>query len=310
MQRVAVPLKAMGATITSEGEDGLPLTVRGGALRAFSYHTPVASAQIKAALLFAGVSGNVPVTVSEPAKSRDHSERLFAHLGFDVHTHGTTVELRGVPESWPAVPNFSLEIPGDASSSAFLVGAATLADGGEILLRSVGVNPTRTGFLEVLTRMGGHVHRLDERDVCGEPVADLVVRPATLRGVTVGPNEIPALIDEIPMLAVLASRAEGESRFREVGELRVKESDRLGLLAENLRAIGVRAAVEDNDLVVVGSDQPPRGRVETGGDHRLGMAFAVLGTTAGGTVELSETRSAAVSYPDFFSDLTHIGSHE
>jgi 3-phosphoshikimate 1-carboxyvinyltransferase len=306
MRRVTTPLRAMGARIEEEAGDGLPLSIRGGRLRPFSYHTPVASAQLKTALLLAGVTGGVPVTVSEPVRSRDHTERLFTHLGFDLTARGTSVTLTGPGERWPRLPPFELDVPGDASSAAFLVGAALLARRGELQLQAVGVNPTRTGYLEVLSRMGGTVEREAEHETAGEPVADLVIRPAALRATEVPAEEIPRLIDEIPLLAVAASRAEGETWFHSVGELRLKESDRLGLLAANLRAVGAEAEVEGDDLLVRGSDRPPRGQVETAGDHRLAMAFAVLGTLPGARVALSETASAAVSYPDFFQDLARI----
>ena len=308
MRRVTEPLTAMGARVEEEAGDGLPLRIEGGNLRSLDYRTPVASAQVKAAILFAGVSGGVPVTVSEPAQSRDHSERMLEFLGFDIHTVGTTVELRGPPNRWPSLRDFELEVPGDPSSAAFLVGAAVLAEDGELVVADVGVNPTRTGFLDVLDRMGGRVDRSGERLAGNEPVADLVVRPSRLRGVEVTADEIPSLIDEIPLLAVLASRAEGETHFRSVGELRVKESDRLGLIAENLRAVGVNAAVQGEDLFVEGREEPPQGRVETALDHRLAMAFAVLGTVPGAKVELSELASAAVSYPNFQSDLARAGN--
>jgi 3-phosphoshikimate 1-carboxyvinyltransferase len=303
MRRVTTPLRAMGAVVEEEAGDALPLRVSGGQLRPFSYHTPVASAQLKSAILFAGVSGGVPVTVSEPVRSRDHTERMFRHLGFDLRVSGTTVVLEGTGDRWPRLPDFELEVPGDASSAAYLVGAALLADEGELLVERVGVNPTRVGFLEVIGRMGGRVEQTGRRDVSGEPVADLLVRPGTLAATDVGADEIPSLIDEVPLLAVLAARAEGETRFRSVGELRVKESDRLGLIAGNLRAVGVDAAVDGDDLVVVGGDAPPRGAVETARDHRLTMAFAVLGSVPGADVRLSETASAGVSYPGFWDDL-------
>ncbi len=306
MRRVTTPLRAMGAVIEEEAGDGLPVRIRGGRLRPFSYHTPVASAQLKTALLLAGITGGVPVTVSEPARSRDHTERLLAYLGFDLTVRGTSVTLAGPGERWPRLAPFELDVPGDASSAAFLVGAALLAQRGELRIQAVGVNPTRTGYLEVLGRMGGTVEREAEREAAGEPVADLVIRPAALRAAEVLAQEIPSLIDEIPLLAVVASRAEGETRFRSVGELRVKESDRLGLLAANLRALGAEAEVEGDDLLVQGCERPPCGRVDTGGDHRLAMAFAVLGTLPGAQVELSERASAAVSYPDFFQDLARI----
>ncbi|MGH7531085.1 MAG: 3-phosphoshikimate 1-carboxyvinyltransferase, partial [Gemmatimonadales bacterium] len=192
-------------------------------------------------------------------------------------------------------------------SAAFLVAAAVLADGGELCIENVGVNPTRTGALVVLERMGARVERINLRDAAGEPVADLIARPATdLRGTEVTAAEIPTLVDEVPMLAVLASRAPGETVFREVGELRVKESNRLELVAANLRAVGVQAEVQGNDLVVEGGAEPPRGRVDTAHDHRLAMAFAVLGTLPGADVRLSEKRSVAISYPAFFHDLARI----
>jgi 3-phosphoshikimate 1-carboxyvinyltransferase len=309
MRRITAPLRAMGAAVEEERGEGLPLRIRGGGLRPFTYHTPVASAQLKSALLLAGVSGDVPVTVSEPVRSRDHTERLFAHLGFDLRVSGTTVKLGGLGDRWPRLPPLELEIPGDPSSAAYLVGAAILAQGGELVLESVGVNPTRTGFLTVLARMGAVVEQRRVREAAGEPVADLVVRPARLRSTEVSAAEIPGLIDEVPLLAVLAARAEGVTRFRSVGELRVKESDRLGLVARNLRALGQRAEVDGEDLVVVGHAEPPRGPVDTAGDHRLTMAFAVLGTSSDAAVELSETASAGVSYPRFFQDLERVRQH-
>lgn len=261
---------------------------------------------MKSALLFAGLTGGVPVEIREPYRSRDHTERLFAHLGLQIHDH------RGAIVYEPTVrltdcPPVRLAVPGDVSSAAFLVAAAILAEGGELAVEQVGVNPTRTGFLVVLERMGASVERVNLRDEGGEPVADLVVRPApALRSTEVSAAEVPTLVDEVPVLAVVASRAAGETVFRDVGELRVKESNRLKLIAANLRAVGVAAEARGNDLHVLGTDQPPRGRVETAGDHRLAMAFAVLGTIRGSAVRLSERQSVAVSYPTFFRDLTRM----
>jgi len=299
MRRVTEPLKAMGADIKEQG-DGLPLTIRGGKLRSLAYTTPVASAQVKSALLLAALTGNVPVTIREPYRSRDHTERLFAHLGLGIHERNGAIVFE---PSQSNIPTFQLSVPGDPSSAAFLVAAAILADEGELLIENVGVNPTRTGFIVVLERMGAHVERVNLRDEGGEPVADLVVRPAPLRATEVTAAEIPALVDEVPVLAVLASRARGSTVFREVGELRVKESNRLELVAANLRGLGVRAEVLGNDLHVEGTEKPPRGRVDTASDHRLAMAFAVLGTVKGAAVRLSEKKSVAISYPDFFRDL-------
>ena len=300
MRRVTEPLKQMGADIKEKG-DGLPLTIRGGTLRGLMYTSPVASAQVKSALLFAGLTGQVPVTIREPYRSRDHTERLLAHLGLGVHERDGAIVYQ--PGSASTVPGFQLSVPGDISSAAFLMAAVVLADQGELVVENVGVNPTRTGFLVVLERMGAHIERVNLRDEGGEPVADLVVRPATLRGTEVSAAEIPTLVDEVPVLAVLASRASGDSVFREVGELRVKESNRLELIAANLRVVGAKAEARGNDLYVTGNARAPQGRVETASDHRLAMAFAVLGTLAGSNVQLSEKKSVAISYPNFFRDL-------
>jgi 3-phosphoshikimate 1-carboxyvinyltransferase len=198
---------------------------------------------------------------------------------------------------------FDLEVPGDPSSAAFLIGAALLADGGTLEVTGVGLNPTRTGFLRVLERMGARLSVTPRGERAGEPVGDLVAQPGPLRATTVGAEEIPGLIDEVPILAVLASRARGETRFHEVGELRVKESDRLGLLAENLRTLGGRAAVEGNTLVVEGDGEPPRGTVRTAADHRLAMAFAALRAVPGARVRIDDRACAEVSYPGFWDAL-------
>jgi 3-phosphoshikimate 1-carboxyvinyltransferase len=312
MRRVTEPLKEMGAWIQESG-DTLPVTIRGGRLRGLTYTSPVASAQVKSAILFAALTGHVPVTIREPYRSRDHTERLFAHLGLGIHeTDGAivfepAVQLAGRFASLRAsCPAVRLTVPGDPSSAAFMVCAAVLADQGELTIDNVGVNPTRTGFLVVLERMGAHVDRVNLRDEGGEPVADLLVRPAALNGTEVSAAEIPTLVDEVPVLAVLASRARGSTVFREVGELRVKESNRLELIASNLRALGVKAEVQGNDLHVEGTERAPRGNIETAKDHRLAMAFAVLGTVEGARVTLSERKSVAISYPEFFRDLRRI----
>lgn len=306
MRRVTEPLRSMGAEIHDQGNGSLPLTIRGGRLRALTYTTPVASAQIKSALLFAGLTGNVRVTIREPYRSRDHTERLLVHLGLGLHEREGAIVFE--PGTRSTVPSFGLSVPGDASSAAFLVAAAVLAEGGELVVEHVGVNPTRTGFLVVLERMGAHVERVNLRDEGGEPVADLIARPAALRGTVVTAGEVPTLVDEVPVLAVLASRVTGggETLFREVGELRVKESNRLELIAANLRAVGVEAEARGNDLHVRGNHKPPRGSIDTARDHRIAMAFAVLGTVPGADVRLSERGSVAISYPRFFTDLRRI----
>lgn len=306
MRRVTEPLAAMGARFEFPSPDRLPFAIRGGSLSPIAWRLPVSSAQIKGCLLFAGLASGQEVALFEPnGRSRDHSERLLRAFGFAVLED---------PEGWirfaptGRLTAFESTVPGDPSSAAFLVGAALLADGGVLRIEAVGLNPTRTGFLRVIERMGGSVLAERSRDEAGEPVGDLVVRPSSLGATTVTAGEIPALIDEIPLLAVLASRARGETRFHEVGELRIKESDRLGLLAANLRAVGVEAAAEGDVLSVVGRDAPPAGRIRTEGDHRLAMAFAVLGTVKGAKIRVDNMECAAVSFPGFANALRGINA--
>ncbi len=303
MRRVTSPLSRMGAWFEESRGDGLPLTIRGGRLEPLRYEMPVSSAQIKSALLLAGLAGSVEVDVREPhGRSRDHTERLLRAFGFSVAEDDGWIEFRPGGQIVP----FELQVPGDPSSAAFLTGTAILADGGELRIARVGVNPTRTGFLTVLRRMGALVSVEELTDHFGEPVADLIVRPSVLRGTEVPAIEIPALIDEIPLLAVLASRAQGVTVFRDVGELRVKESDRLSLIVENLRAVGGRAEVSGDDLIVEGVVARPAGRVRSAGDHRLAMAFAVMGTIDGARVRVDGMACAAVSFPRFPETLRGI----
>jgi 3-phosphoshikimate 1-carboxyvinyltransferase len=304
MRRVTGPLSTMGARFDAAADDGLPLTIRGGALRPLRYELPVASAQIKSALLLAGLAGDVDVEIGETrGRSRDHTERFLRAFGYPVAVKDGWVAFRPGGRVEP----FELQVPGDPSSAAFLAGAAILAEDGELRISGVGVNPTRIGFLAVLERMGAAVAIDGVTEHVGEPVGDLVVRPAALGGTEVAAEEVPSLIDEIPLLAALASRARGSTVFRDVGELRVKESDRLSLIAENLRAVGGRAEVSGDDLVVEGVTSPPAGFVRSAGDHRIAMAFAVLGTIPGARVRVDDMACAAVSFPRFPETLRSLG---
>jgi 3-phosphoshikimate 1-carboxyvinyltransferase len=303
MRRVIDPLGRMGARFGPPDAERLPFQLQGGALRPLRYDLPVSSAQVKSALLLAGACGQVAVSLREPqGRSRDHTERMLRALGFGIAERDGRLEL----EHWGRFEAFDIDIPGDPSSAAFLIGAAVLAESGAVTLPEIGLNPTRTGFLAVLERMGASVTTADRDERMGEPTGTLVARPASLRGTTVGADEIPGLVDEIPLLAVLAARAQGETRFHSVGELRVKESDRLGLIASNLRALGQHAAVDGDDLVIEGRVTPPRGRVRTDGDHRIAMAFRVLGTVPGARVAIDDMACADVSFPGFLNALASI----
>ncbi len=297
MRRVTQPLSRMGARFIEHAGNGLPLTVRGGRLAPLRYEMPVSSAQIKSALLLAGLAAGVPVSVQEPnGRSRDHTERLLRNFGYQVEDREDGwIHFEPTGRLEP----FQMQIPGDPSSAVFPVAAAVLAERGELRIAGVCLNPTRTGFLHVLARMGAPLEVDGVEEQSGELVGDLVARPAALRATVVEPSEIPGLIDEIPMLAALATRARGTTVFRQVGELRVKESDRLGLLARNIRALGGTAEVQGDDLYVTGGEAPPRGRVVTEADHRIAMAFAVLGTVPGARVQVDNLACASVSYPGF-----------
>ncbi len=304
MARVTEPLRKMGARITASAGERLPLAISGGALQPLEWRSPVASAQVKTCLFLAGLAGGVRVSVTEPVTSRDHSERLLRLLGVRVDVDDTTVTVHPAE----TIPAFDGEIPGDISSAAYMIAAGVLAESGELTVRNVGLNPTRAGFLRALERMGAKVEVVDRWMSLGEPAGTLVARPAPLQPVVVEAAEIPSMVDEVPLLACLASRAEQgwTSVFRGVGELRVKESDRLALVASNLSALGVAAHTEGDTLLVEGSDRPPRGRVVTAGDHRLAMAFAVLKTVPGAEVELDDTGCVGISYPDFFRDYARV----
>jgi 3-phosphoshikimate 1-carboxyvinyltransferase len=305
MRRVTGPLAAAGARFVElASPDRLPIAVDGRALDAIEHDSPHASAQIKSAILLAGLAAGSPVRVTEPWRSRDHSERMLAAMGATLRVSETPDERNQIVLApTERLDPIDIVVPGDFSSAAFLLAASILSKDVPVRIEGVGVNPTRIGLLDVLTRMGAIVLMDRQRDAAGEPVADLVVHPASLRGTTVDAREIPSLIDEIPALAILAARAEGETRIRGAAELRVKESDRLQSLATNLRAIGVRTEEQPDGLLIDGTNAPLRGRVRTLGDHRIAMAFGVLGALPGNHIEVDDPAAASVSFPAFWSLL-------
>lgn len=309
MRRITEPLERMGARFREAGApDRLPIEVIGGPLHAIDYASPRASAQIKSAVLLAGLGAGVPVSVRETALSRDHTERILTALGETVETEDADggVRIRLSP-SGRALPPLDVDVPGDPSSAAFLVALALLADGGALRIRNVCVNPTRTGFLRLVERMGARIAMEDARVAGGEPVADLVVRPALLGGIEVGGDEVPDAIDEIPMLAVLAARAEGETRITGAGELRIKETDRVAAVVGNLRRLGVDAEELEDGMLVRGTERPLAGRVETFDDHRIAMAFGVLGAQPGNAIEIDRPDCVDVSFPGFWELLRRVG---
>lgn len=304
MRRVTEPLALMGGRFVEEDGDGLPLVIYGGPLGGLAgFESPNSSAQVKTALILAGYVAGVPVSLREPVLSRDHTERMFRALGqrLEIAPGG---DLRFQPTS--DLHSFEVTVPGDMSSAAFMISAALMADNVELMIEGVGFNPTRTGFLRVIERMGASVEVLSEGEELGEPVADLLIKSSQLRGAMVAAEEVPSLIDEIPILAILAARAEGETTFEGLGELRFKESDRLGMLADNLVGIGVEARAEEDNLTVVGNSSRLSGLIDTHHDHRVAMAFSVLNRLPGVELTLSETASPLVSYPMFYQHLDSV----
>ncbi|MBC7564070.1 MAG: 3-phosphoshikimate 1-carboxyvinyltransferase [Gemmatimonadaceae bacterium] len=302
MRRIARPLTQMGAAFSFAADDGLPMTVQGGELRDIAWVSPTASAQVKSAILLAALVAGVSARVQEPTRSRDHTERMLAALGAPITVTDDAVLLDPVGQLAPLM----FEVPGDPSSALFLIASAVLR-GQPIEVRNVGVNDTRSGALAVLMRMGVALTLVNARDVGGEPVADIHVAPcAGLRGVTIGGDEIPALIDEIPMLACLAACAVGETRITDAAELRVKESDRITAVVSNLRAIGAVADELPDGLVIDGRESTLKGSVLTHADHRIAMAFGVLGAMRGNEVTLDDPQCVDVSFPGFWQALTEL----
>ena len=311
MRRIAGPLRRMGAAVEFLERPGvLPMSVAGGALRAIKHDGRVASAQVKSAILLAAVGAGVPVEVREPRRSRDHSERMLEAMGVPVREGWRDGAWAVWIEDSPRrLAPLEMDVPGDFSSAAFFLAWAALAAGTRPLaIRGVGLNATRTGFLAVLERMGVEVEAVMREGGGGEPAGDLRAGSpgGGLRGVEVGGGEVTAMIDEVPALAVLAARAGGETRITGAAELRVKESDRLAALAENLREIGVRVEELSDGLVIEGTRRPLAGRVQCFHDHRIAMAFGVLGASPGCDIAVDDPAVAGVSFPGFWNLLARL----
>ncbi|MBU2789972.1 3-phosphoshikimate 1-carboxyvinyltransferase [Acidithiobacillus caldus] len=293
MGRVLVPLAQMGAAI--EAEDGrAPLHIHGRSLQGIHYDLPVASAQVKSAILLAGLYATGDTCVREPAPTRDHSERMLQGFGQPVRVEGAQRCLRSVGH----LRGQSLRVPGDISSAAFFLLGASIAPKSDLLLEGVGINPTRTGIVEILTRMGARIDLLRLREVGGEPVADLRVRYAQLRGIDIPTRLVPLAIDEFPAIFIAAAAAEGVTRIRGAEELRVKESDRIAVMAAGLRTLGI-AVEELADGAIIHGGVLVGGEVASHGDHRIAMAFAMAGLVARESVRITDCTNVATSFPNF-----------
>jgi 3-phosphoshikimate 1-carboxyvinyltransferase len=305
MRRIAEPLRLMGAEVLG---DRPPITIRGTEnLKGISYATPVASAQIKSCVLLAALRASGTTRVTEPSPSRDHTERMLRALGVDLQTEGTTCSLEG----GQSIPGFEICIPGDISSAAFFMVAALIGPGSRVKFEKVGVNPTRTGLFDVLEMCGANVEIEPLGEELGEPRANVVAESSSgLRPFEISGALVPRLIDEIPVLAVLASQIEGTSVIRDARELRVKESDRIRLVAEGLRSMGAHVEEFDDGLAVTGPARLAGARIDAAHDHRIAMAFAIAGLIASEETEIHGEEAIATSYPTFLSDLDRLTSGE
>ena len=303
MKRIMTPLLSMGADITSiRGNNCVPLRIAGHPLKGIHYDSPVASAQVKSCVLLAGMYSDSITSVTEPVLSRNHTELMLNYFGAKVTSQGTTASIQPEPELYAR----EITVPGDISSAAYFIAAGLLMPGSEILLKNVGINPTRDGLLRVCEAMGADITALN---VCteGEPTADLLVRSSTLHGTTVEGEIIPTLIDEIPMIAVMAAFAQGTTVIRDAQELKVKESDRIAVMAENLSLMGVDITPTEDGMIIHGGKPLHGAVIDSRLDHRIAMSFAVAGLLCDGPLSIKGGDCVNISYPEFYEDLYSLG---
>ncbi len=300
MGRIITPLSKMGAKITSLKENGCaPLKIEGSSLKGIDYLSPVASAQVKSAILFAGLYADGKTSVTEPALSRNHSELMLCYFGVPITSEGTTATI---------FPTKNLEgqqvfVPGDISSAAYFMAAGLIVPNSCITIKNVGINPTRDGMIQVCKQMGGNVVLENERIVSGEPVADITVRTSSLKGMTIGGTLIPTLIDEIPIIAILACFADGDTIIKDASELKVKESNRIDVMVENLLAMGADIEATEDGMIIHGGKPLHGAFIKSYDDHRIAMSFAIASLAADGETTIDHPDCVTISYPNFYSDL-------
>ena len=303
MKRIMTPLQSMGADIVSiKGNGCAPLRITGKPLQAVHYQSPVASAQVKSCVLLAGMYADGITRVTEPVLSRNHTEIMLNYLGARVTSQGTTASIE--PE--PVLRAREIQVPGDISSAAYFIAAGLLTPDSQILLRNVGINPTRDGILKVCRAMGADITLLHVNEE-GEPVADLLIRSSQLHGTTVEGSIIPTLIDEIPMIAVMAAFAESTTVIRDAAELKVKESDRIAVVTEGLRRMGADIQPTEDGMIIHGGKPLQGAKINSYLDHRIAMSFAVAGTICDGTMDIVGGDCVNISYPKFYKDLYSLG---
>ena len=303
MKRIMEPLSLMGADITSIHEnDCAPLRIVGSPLHGIHYHSKVASAQVKSCVLLAGLYADCPTSVTEPELSRNHTELMLRGFGANVTCKGKTATILPDPE----LTGQKIEVPGDISSAAYFIAAGLLVPGSEILIKNVGVNPTRDGILRVCKAMGADMTLQNKRENGGEPAADILVRHSSLKAVTIEGEIIPTLIDELPMIAVMACFAEGTTIIKDAAELKVKESDRIAVMADNLSRMGAYVTATDDGMIIEGGYPLHGAEIDSHLDHRIAMSFAVAALAAEGETQIKDADCVKISYPAFYEDLSKL----
>lgn len=303
MKRIITPLSMMGAKINSiNGNDCAPLSIEGTKLKGIHYDSPVASAQVKSSVLLAGLYADDRTSVTEPYLSRNHTELMLRAFGARIESHETTATIH--PE--PILSAMDIAVPGDISSAAYFIAAGLIVPNSEILIRNVGINETRDGILRVALEMGGDITILNRRENGGEPTADLLVKSSTLHGITIGGEIIPTLIDEIPVIAVMAAYASGQTTIKDAAELKVKESDRIAIVTENLAKMGCDITATDDGMIIRGGKPLHGASLDSWLDHRIAMSFAIAALTAEGDTHMKDAECVSISYPTFYSDLENL----
>lgn len=303
MGRVIDPLTSMGAKISGrDGNRKAPFAINGGGLQPTEYHSPVASAQVKSAILLAGMQIEGVTTVYEPHLSRDHSERMLRYFGAEVESFEGGASVRGRAK----LTARDVDVPGDISSAAFFLVAGLIVPGSELLLKNVGINPTRSGIIDILQAMGGDIELVNQRELSGEPVADLLVRSSELKGIEIGGELVPRAIDEFPVVSVAAACADGVTTIKDAKELRVKETDRIAAMCDTLGKLGADIEPLEDGMRIIGGKSLEGGEVDSFGDHRIAMSMAVAALNAGSEVSISDTGCTATSFPNFWELLNQI----
>lgn len=298
MDRIIQPLSKMGAKIWARCNKYAPLSIKGSTLKGLEYKLPVASAQVKSAILLAGLQTDQQVKIIEPALSRDHTERLLAGLGVDIKKKGHVTYLPKVGKR--DFDAQDIEVPRDISSAAFFIVAGLITQNSEIILKDIGINPTRSGFIEVVNKMGGDLEIKNRREISGEPIADLVVRSSELKGTEISGDIIPTLIDEIPAISIMASQAEGETIIKDARELRVKETDRIKAMVSQLSSLNVNIEALDDGMIIRGPNSIKGGiEVNSFGDHRVAMSLTILGFLADNEITIKNSQNIHTSFPEF-----------